>query len=77
VDGVSYAGNTIHQWLIGASPNPEVLEGTNNAVRTLIIEFPDMASLKAWYDADEYQPMKEIRQQGIDATLWLVDGAGD
>ncbi len=60
--------------LIGASPNPEILEGNINTVRTLIIEFPDMTSLKNWYDADEYQPMKEIRQQGLDATLWVVDG---
>lgn len=61
--------------LIGSSANPEVLEGNVDCMRTLIIEFPDMASLKTWYDAEEYQPMKAIRQQGIDATIWAVDGS--
>ena len=61
--------------LIGASGNPEVLEGNIDSTRTLIIEFPDMESLKNWYDAPEYQPMKAIRQQGLDSTLWVVDGA--
>lgn len=61
--------------LIAASPNPEILEGSLNSIRTLVIEFPDMASLKSWYDSDEYQPMKEIRRAGIDATLSIIDGA--
>lgn len=39
--------------LIGASGNPEVLEGNIDSTRTLIIEFPDMESLKNWYDAPE------------------------
>lgn len=61
--------------MIGSSANPEVLEGSVNCVRSLIIEFPDAAALKNWYDAAEYQPMKALRQQGIDSTLWVVDGA--
>ena len=60
--------------LIAASPEPTVLEGSLNSIRTLIIEFPDLASLNGWYEADEYQPLKEIRLSAIEATLSNVDG---
>lgn len=61
--------------VIGASANPEVLEGSLEGIRTLVIEFPDAATLKEWYESDEYQPAKALRLQGMDATLWVVDGA--
>jgi uncharacterized protein (DUF1330 family) len=61
--------------LVGSSANPEILEGSLDCTRSLVIEFPDMAALKSWYDAPEYQPMKALRQEGIDATLWVIDGA--
>ncbi len=61
--------------LIAASPEPTVLEGSLNSIRTLIIEFPDLASLNSWYEADEYQPLKEIRLSAIQSTLSIVDGA--
>lgn len=62
--------------LIGASPEPTVLEGQLNSIRTLIIEFPDLTSLNGWYESDEYQPLKEIRLAAIEATLSVVEGAG-
>lgn len=31
--------------------------------RAVIIEFPDMASLNAWYDSAEYQPLMKLRKQ--------------
>lgn len=61
--------------LIAASPDPDVLEGSLNSIRTLVIEFPDRDALTGWYEADEYGPMKELRQAGIDATLSVIDGA--
>jgi len=30
--------------------------------RVVIIEFPDMAALNAWYNSPEYQPLIELRQ---------------
>lgn len=61
--------------LLAASPEPTVLEGSLNSIRTLILEFPDLESLNGWYEAGEYQPLKEIRLAAIDATLAVVDGA--
>ena len=31
--------------------------------RVVIIEFPDMASLNAWYNSPEYQPLIALRKQ--------------
>ena len=31
--------------------------------RVTVIQFSDMASLKAWYNSPEYAPLKEIRQE--------------
>ena len=31
--------------------------------RVVIIEFPDMAALNAWYSATEYQPLIALRKQ--------------
>src|SRR6266700_631665 len=33
-----------------------------NPERVVIIEFPDMASLKAWYTSPEYQPLIALRK---------------
>jgi uncharacterized protein (DUF1330 family) len=62
--------------LLAASPEPMVLEGNLNSIRTLIIEFPDLASLNQWYESPDYQPLKELRQAGVDATLSIVESAG-
>ena len=30
--------------------------------RVTVIEFPDMAALRSWYDSSEYAPLKKIRK---------------
>lgn len=34
----------------------ETLEGTWTPQRLIILEFPDMAKLRMWYDSSEYHP---------------------
>lgn len=29
----------------------------------VVIEFPTMDALKAWYDSEEYRPLRELRQR--------------
>src|SRR5262249_10208882 len=47
-------------------PGSQVILEKENAVwqpeRVVIIEFPDMAALKAWYHSPEYQPLIALRQ---------------
>jgi uncharacterized protein (DUF1330 family) len=41
----------------------------------VIIEFPDMAALKAWYQSPEYQPLIALRQSAATDMLITLDGA--
>jgi uncharacterized protein (DUF1330 family) len=45
--------------------------------RVVIIEFPDMAALNAWYNSAEYQPLIALRHSAVDMskeTLFTLDG---
>jgi uncharacterized protein (DUF1330 family) len=43
--------------------NHKMPEGGHwNPERVVIIEFPDMASLNAWYTSPEYQPLIALRK---------------
>ena len=53
----------------------EVVEGSPPGTRTVILEFPDRAALRAWYDSPEYQKAKELRLAGTDGFVVLADGA--
>ena len=52
----------------------EVLEGDWMPKRLVILEFPDMARLKAWYHSPEYRPLLELRQRTATSTLVAVEG---
>ena len=52
----------------------EVLEGDGQALRQVILEFPDMASLKAFYDSPEYTAAKAIRQKASTGSLVAIEG---
>ena len=46
--------------------------------RVVIIEFPDMSALDAWYNSAEYQPLIGLRQSAVDMdreTLITLEGA--
>ncbi len=42
--------------------------------RIVIIEFPDMESARAFADSEEYAPVKPIRLNNADCTLFIVEG---
>lgn len=44
--------------------------------RVVIIEFPDMDSARAFVNSEEYAPIKPLREQNADCTLFLLEGAG-
>lgn len=52
----------------------EVLEGHGKVQRQVILEFPDMAALKAFYDSPEYTCAKAIRQKAATGTLVAIEG---
>lgn len=51
-----------------------VLEGDDLAPRVVIIEFPNMERLKAFYHSPEYQPLIEMRQRSAQSSLTAIEG---
>lgn len=52
----------------------EVLEGEWRPKRLVILEFPDLATLKAWYQSPEYQQLLELRKRTATSDIVIVDG---
>lgn len=52
----------------------EVLEGDWTPSRVVILEFPGMAELKAWYDSVEYRPLRQIRERTTRSSVVVVEG---
>jgi len=52
----------------------KVLEGDWQPNRVVVIEFPDMAALDAWYHLPEYQPLIALRRQASIDVLIAVEG---
>jgi len=42
--------------------------------RIVIIEFPDVKSAQMFVDSDEYAPVKPMRLDNADCTLFIVEG---
>ena len=52
----------------------EVLEGTYQPRRIIILKFPDMQALKGWYDSEDYAELKAMRHRSSTANMYAVDG---
>lgn len=52
----------------------EVLEGDRVPRRQVILEFPDMAQLKAFYTSPAYKTLIAIRQGASHGSLLAVEG---
>jgi uncharacterized protein (DUF1330 family) len=52
----------------------EVLEGSYQPKRLIVLEFASMAAARAWYESDTYAPIKAIRQKTAATNVILVEG---
>lgn len=52
----------------------ELLEGTPEPKRLVVIEFADAAAAHRWYDSPEYQEALKIRQSASRGRVLLVEG---
>jgi uncharacterized protein (DUF1330 family) len=55
----------------------QALEGSWQAHRIVVIEFPSMAKLLAFYDSTEYAMLKSLRMHASDARIIAVEEAAD
>jgi len=53
-----------------------LLEGEWDTRRIVVIEFPDAAAARAWYESDAYAPLKTLRQGASDTNIILVESVG-
>jgi uncharacterized protein (DUF1330 family) len=51
----------------------KVLEGDWEPRRTVVIEFPDMEAVSAFYDSPEYTELRKIRWQSADSRLVALE----
>ena len=59
--------------VLAASPG-ESIEGNWRPLNAVVIEFPDMDSLKQWYHSAAYQEIIPMRQRSADVDILFVDG---
>lgn len=52
----------------------ECVEGSWDADRTVVIEFPSFEQARAWYHSDGYQQLAAIRREASSADFVLVEG---
>ncbi len=52
----------------------EVLDGSWQPNRVVVIEFPDMSTLRAWYRSPEYQSLIELRHGSAIDVLIALEG---
>ena len=57
-----------------AAGAPEVREGDLRPHVAVIIEFPSVEQARAWYNADDYQDLKALRQRSTRGTTLFLDG---
>ena len=50
------------------------LEGEGNPKRLVVIQFSNMARLREWYQSDEYERLKRIRQHSSTGKVLAVEG---
>lgn len=55
--------------------DPEPLEGGWTPSRIVVIEFPDATAARAWYDSEEYQQARPLRQAASSGRGIIVSGS--
>lgn len=50
----------------------EVMEGAHDGRRLIVLEFPSMEQLKAFWHSDEYARIKPLREGGAEVDAWAV-----
>ena len=61
------------RYLVRGGPH-EIIEGSWNPTRLVLIEFPDKKSFERFYYSPEYKEVMKIRHANADADLVAVQG---
>lgn len=62
--------------LLAADEAPQVVEGSSDREKVVLMSFPDEAAFRGWAESPEYQAISVDRRAGADAVVMLVKGFG-
>ena len=51
-----------------------LLEGAPPPNRSVVIEFPSLAKLQAFWNSSEYRPLREVRERTAKSRIYAVEG---
>jgi len=51
-----------------------VVEGDWQPGIPVLITFPSLAQAKAWYESEDYRPLKELRLAGTEGSAVIIEG---
>ena len=54
--------------------NSQVIEGSTNLLRTIVIKFDSRDAMMAWYNSPEYQEVLPLRLEATEGFSVIVDG---
>jgi len=60
--------------VLAADEHPQVVEGSWDREKVVLLEFPDEPSFRAWAESPEYLEIAKDRKAGSDAVILLVKG---
>lgn len=52
--------------------NIEVIEGDQTCDRVVVLEFPTREQALAWYNSQDYRPLRDVRWQAANASIMLL-----
>lgn len=54
--------------------NSEVMDGSTNLPRTIVVKFDSRDTAMAWYNSPEYQALRPLRLEATEGYTVLVNG---
>jgi uncharacterized protein (DUF1330 family) len=60
--------------LLAADAQPQVVEGSWDREKVVLMSFPDEAEFWSWSESSEYQEISKDRKAGADTVVVLVKG---
>lgn len=60
--------------LLVAADDAAELEGARPYPRTVIGEFADAATARAWYESEAYQQIQPLRASSADGAVYIIEG---
>jgi uncharacterized protein (DUF1330 family) len=60
--------------LLAADERPQVVEGSWDREKVVLMSFPDEAEFRSWSESIEYQDISRDREAGADSVVLLVKG---